>query len=103
VNRAELAQRIAAAVARVNGVARLTSAGPVEVATQFAGGKVAGLRMSGDDVEVHIAVDRFPVAPVAADVHEAVMAVLDAASEHRTVRVVVSDVDVATLPARTVR
>ena len=50
VDRAVLAAAVAAALARVPGVARLSPGTGVEVATQFAGGKVVGVGVRGDAV-----------------------------------------------------
>ncbi|MGW0435990.1 hypothetical protein ACWDV4_26025 [Micromonospora sp. NPDC003197] len=87
-----LASAVRDAVLAVPGVARLTSGGAIEVATQFSGGKVVGVRL-GDPVEVHVAVDRSPIIPVTEQVRAAVQAVLDRSGEHRPVEVVVDDID----------
>lgn len=87
-----LASAVRDAALAVPGVARLTSGGAVEVATQFPGGKVVGVRL-GNPVEVHVAVDRSPIIPVTERVRAAVRAVLDRSGEHRPVEVVVDDID----------
>jgi hypothetical protein len=99
VDRGELAREVSEAVAGVPGVSRLVSAGPVELATQFAGGSVPGVSLLGDRPEVHVAVSRLPVEPVADAAVRAAVAVLREHGDERPVRVVVVDVDVAGLPA----
>lgn len=89
----DLARSIADTVTDVPGVVGLTSADSgVEVATLFAGGKVVGLRLAEDAVEVHIVVDRVPLQPVADEVIAAVRRVLSAVGDDRPVWVVVADV-----------
>jgi len=91
-----LATAVREATLAVPGVAWLASTAAVEVATYFAGGKVVGVRLAGDTVEVHVVLDRLPVPPVASRVDQAVRQVLAAAGDPRPVRVVVEDVaDVA--------
>jgi len=87
-----LASAVRDAVLAVPGVARLTSGGAVEVATQFPGGKVVGVRL-GDPVEVHVAVDRSPIISVTEQVRAAVQAVLDRSGGSRPVEVVVDDIE----------
>jgi hypothetical protein len=64
----------------------------VEVSTQFSGGKVLGLRLTSDPVEVHIRADRVPLPPVAEAAATAARTVLAAAGDDRPVRVVVDDI-----------
>lgn len=88
-----LASAIRDAVLAVPGVARLAPGTAAEAATYFAGGKVVGVRLAGDPVEVHLVLDRLPVPEVAGRVDEAVRQVLARAGDPRPVRVVVEDVD----------
>ena len=57
----------------------------MEVATLFAGGKVIGLRLSGEVVEVHLVADRVPLPPIADKVAAAARRVLAAAGDDRAV------------------
>jgi hypothetical protein len=91
---ATLASAVRDAVLAVPGVARLLPGGPVEVATQFPGGKIPGIRL-GDAVEVHIAVDPVPIEPLAEQIRVAVRDVLARAGMDRPVEVVIDDVDLA--------
>jgi hypothetical protein len=91
-DRERLVSAVRDAVLAVPGVARLTTGGAIEVATQFAGGKVVGVRL-GNPVEVHVAVDRSPIIPVTDRVRAAVHAVLERSGEPRPVDVVVDDID----------
>jgi hypothetical protein len=92
VRREDVARAVADAATAVPGVAGLSSQGDVEISTQFAGGKVLGVRLRPDYAEVHIIADRGPLPDVAGDVVSAVAAVLEAAGEPRPVNVVVDDV-----------
>lgn len=96
-----LAGEVRDAVLGVPGVARLAPGSAVEVATQFAGGKVVGVRLAGPVVEVHVVVDALPIGPVADQVQGAAGRVLTAAGDPRPVRVVVTDVDDAAFTALT--
>jgi hypothetical protein len=101
VRREDLARSIADAVTEVPGVAALTSAdSSVEVATLFAGGKVVGLRLGEDTIEIHIVVNRVPVQPVANEAVAAARRVLSAIGDDRPVRVVVADIALDTLDRR---
>ncbi|GIG67639.1 hypothetical protein [Phytomonospora endophytica] len=97
-DRGAFAKELHDAIVKVPGVTRLVSSSPVEVATHFAGGRVAGLRLSGDVVEVHVAVDRVPVEPVAEKVRALVTERLAAEQDGRPVAVTVADLDLANLP-----
>ena len=92
VRREDLANAVADAARAVPGVARLNHEGLVEISTQFAGGKVLGVRLLGDRAEVHIVANRGPLPQVADNVVAAVSAVLDAAGEPRPVTVVIDDI-----------
>ena len=98
MSRAALARSLRDAVVRVPGVTRLAPGGTVEVSTQFAGGKVPGVRISGPTVEVHIAIGRLPVRQVADEVHEVAAQALRDAGDERPVRVVITDIDTESLP-----
>ncbi|MFC6015767.1 hypothetical protein ACFP2T_06140 [Plantactinospora solaniradicis] len=89
---ATIAAEVAAAVLAVPGVTRLTPGAGVEVATQFPGGKVTGIRL-GDPVEVHVEVDPVPIAPVAEQIRNAVREVLGRFGRGSSVEVVVEDID----------
>lgn len=89
---ATVAAEVAAAVLAVPGVIRLTSGTGVEVATQFPGGKINGVRL-GDPVEVHVEVDPVPIAPVAEQIRNAVREVLGRFGRRLSVEVVVEDID----------
>ena len=97
-----IARAVRDAVLAVPGVVRLTPGAPMEVSTQFPGGKVVGVRL-GDPVEVHVAVDRAPVVPVAERIRTAVREVLDRAGESRPVEVVVDDIEPVALTTITRR
>ncbi|HEY1178946.1 MAG TPA: hypothetical protein VGF17_22560 [Phytomonospora sp.] len=97
-DRGAFAKELHDAIVKVPGVTRLVAGSPVEVATHFAGGRVAGLRLSGDVVEVHVAVDRVPVEPVAEKVRAVVAKRLSAENDDRPVTVTVADLDLANLP-----
>jgi hypothetical protein len=96
MRREDLARAVAEAVTAVPGVAALVPGPPdrvtVEASTQFSGGKVIGLRLSTDPVEVHIRADRVPLPPVAEAAATAARTVLAAAGDDRPVRVIVDDV-----------
>jgi hypothetical protein len=107
VRREDLAHAAADAALAVPGVARLSPGngvlGPgtgVEVSTQFAGGKVLGVRLGGERAEVHIVADRVPLPPITDQVAAAVGAVLAAAGEPKPVTVVVDDLEAAAIDRR---
>ena len=62
--RGRLALAVAAAVDTVVGVRRTGGPG-VEVATQYPGGRVVGVRLGPDEVTVHIIAERLPLDTVA--------------------------------------
>ena len=62
--RGRLALAVAAAVDTVGGVRRTGGPG-VEVATQYPGGRVLGVRLGTDEVTVHIVAERLPLDAVA--------------------------------------
>lgn len=95
---ASLARELHDAVLSVPGVVRLASNSPIEVSTQFRGGKVPGLRVHGPTIEVHVEVGQLPLMSVTGAVHAAARKALSAAGDDRPVRVVVSAIDVASLP-----
>jgi hypothetical protein len=88
-----LATKVRDAALAVPGVARLATGTGVVVATYFAGGTVAGVRLAGESVQVHLVVDQLPVLPVADRVEAAVREVLAGADDPRPVQVMVEDVD----------
>jgi hypothetical protein len=88
-----LAAAVRTAVLAVPGVVRLApDAGGVEVATQFAGGKIPGIRL-GEVVAVHVDVAAVPIGPLAEQVRTAVRDVLGASGRCPPVEVVVHDID----------
>ena len=89
---ATVAAEVAAAVLAVPGVTRLIPGTGIEVATQFPGGKITGVRL-GDPVEVHVEVDPVPIAPVAERIRHAVQEVLGRFGRRLSVEVVVEDID----------
>jgi hypothetical protein len=98
-DRIALATSVRDAVLGVDGVAGLATGGPVEVATLYAGGKVAGVRLADDLVEVHVTVEAVPIGPLGERIGAAVRDVLKRAGADRPVEVVVDDVDLAALAA----
>ena len=84
----ELADAIAAAVTAVDGVAELHGGMFGEAATYLPGRRVAGVRLDGDDTEVHVSIlFGFPVRRVAEAVRDAVAPLVPGA-----VHVMVEDV-----------
>jgi hypothetical protein len=100
LDRGAVARAIAAGVANVPGVARLDPGTGVEVATQYPGGKVAGVAVRPDRVVVRVVLDRLPVEPVAGHVHMVVGTVLKAVGVSPPVELVVAGVDLDGLPGR---
>lgn len=88
----ELALAVRDAVTAVPGVRQVRAGSAVEVATQYPGGKVSGVRVSGEMVEVHVVVGRLPLQPVVGQARAAARAVLDRYGDPRPVTVVVVDV-----------
>ncbi len=97
--RGQLAGGIAEAVDAVVGARRSGGSG-VEIATQFAGGRVLGVRLAADEVAVHIVAEQLPLHDLVERVRSAATRALGAVGDPRTVAVVVDDVDVASLPGR---
>jgi hypothetical protein len=100
VRREDLAHAAADAALAVPGVARLSRGHGVEVSTQYAGGKVLGVRLGGERAEVHIVADRVPLPPITDQVAAAVGGVLAAAGEPKPVTVVVADIEAAAVDRR---
>ncbi len=106
--RGELALAVAAEVDALDGVRRagrsnVTAAAGVagtEVATQYPGGRVLGVRLSPEEVVVHIVAERVPAHRSADEVVSAGRRALDAAGDSRPVAVVVDNIDVDVLPGR---
>ena len=88
---------MAAAVDTVAGVRRTGGPG-VEVATQYPGGRVVGVRLGPDEVAVHLIAERFPLETVADAVHAAVGATLAELGDRRAVAVNIDDLDVTSMP-----
>jgi hypothetical protein len=98
VDRAALAASVASALTRVPGVARLSPGTGVEVATQFAGGKVVGVGVRDDAVIAHLVIDRLPLDQVARAARAAAESALaDLGAAHR-LDLVIDDVDLDRLP-----
>lgn len=100
VRREDLARSIAEAVAAVPGVAGLHPGFGVEVATLFSGGKVIGLRLGGERVELYITAGSADLQTVAHDAARAAARVLAAVGDRRPVDVVVADVLTEALRSR---
>jgi hypothetical protein len=98
VDRAVLAAAVATALARVPGVARLSPGSGVEVATQFAGGKVVGVGLRDDAVVAYLVVDRLPVDRVARAARVAGEAALADLGVARRLDLVIDDVELDQLP-----
>jgi hypothetical protein len=98
VDRAVLAAAVATALARVPGVARLSPGSGVEVATQFAGGKVVGVGLRDDAVVAYLVVDRLPVDRVARAARAAAEAALAGLGVARRLDLVIDDVELDQLP-----
>jgi hypothetical protein len=98
VDRAVLAAAVASALTRVPGVARLSPGTGVEVATQFAGGKVVGVGVRGDAIVAYLVVDRLPVDQVARAARAAGEATLADLGVARRLDLVIDDVDLDHLP-----
>ena len=87
---------------RVVGVRRTGGPG-VEVATQYPGGRVVGVRLGPDEVTVHIIAERLPLDTVADAVHAAVGAALAGLGDRRAVAVTIDDLDVSSMPGGRLR
>jgi len=92
---------MADAARAVPGVADVSSGSPVEVSTQFAGGKVLGVRLRDEFAEVHIVANRAPLHEVAEKVAQAVGSVLAAAGQPRPITVVIDDIAPEAMERRT--
>jgi hypothetical protein len=102
VDRAALAASVASALTQVPGVARLSPGTGVEVATQFAGGKVVGVGVRDDAVIAHLVIDRLPLDQVARAARAAAESALaDLGAAHR-LDLVIDDVDLDRLPPTSV-
>jgi hypothetical protein len=95
-DRGTIARAVAVAVA---GLARLTPGSGVEAATHFAGGKILGVVVADDRIEVHVAVRELPVAQAAERVREAARRALGALRAQRPIDVLVEDLDIDSLPS----
>jgi hypothetical protein len=99
VDRATLAQAVAAGVLAVPGVARLSSGRGVEAATLYPGGKVVGVVADDQAVRVHVVAGRLPLAPLVQEVRAAVAIVLAGLGAARVVDLVVEDLELDQLPS----
>jgi hypothetical protein len=100
--RGRVALAVATAVDRVVGVRRTGGSG-VEVATQYPGGRVIGVRLGPDEVTVHVIVERLPLETAADAVHAAVGATLAGLGDRRAVAVNIDDLDVSSMRGGQVR
>ena len=98
VDRAVLAASVASALTQVPGVARLSPGTGVEVATQFAGGKVVGVGVRDDAVVAHLVIDRWPLDQVARAARAAAETALADLGVARRLDLVIDDVDLDRLP-----
>ena len=98
VDRAVLAASVASALTQVPGVARLSPGAGVEVATQFAGGKVVGVGVRDDAVVAHLVIDRLPLDQVARAARAAAETALADLGVARRLDLVIDDVDLDRLP-----
>lgn len=92
-----VATAVATAVDGVNGARRTVGAG-IEVATQYRGGRVVGVRLGDHRIETHIVVEGPDVIGVVDNVHASVRQALDSLGDRRAVAVVVDDVDLGAPP-----
>jgi hypothetical protein len=92
VRREDLAKSVEDAVTATPGVAALHPGFGVEVATYYSGGKVVGVSLGGETVDVYVTADRVPLREVADAAAAAAARVLAAAGDRRPVNVVVADV-----------
>jgi len=97
--RRAIADSVAAAVDEVPGVRRTFGSGVVECSTLYPGGRVEGVALGDDVVQVCVALARLPVPKVAAEVAAAAWEALTALGDGRRVDVVVDDLDLDELPA----
>jgi hypothetical protein len=84
-----VAESVATIVSAHDGVARLAAGRFGEVATYLPGRRITGVRVSDDDVEVHIVARNVPLPRLGRDVSAAVAAV----AGPRRVTVFVDDID----------
>jgi hypothetical protein len=94
--RGRLALAVAAAVDTVEGARRADETN--SDSTQYAGGRVAGIRLGEDEICVHIVAESLPLDPLVETVRLAAVAASRGAGDERPVRVAVDDLDVAKLP-----
>jgi hypothetical protein len=99
VDRATLAQAVAAGVLAVPGVARLSGGRGVEAATLYPGGKVVGVVADDQAVRVHVVAGRLPLGPLVREVRAAVAIVLAGLGAARVVDLVVEDLELDQLPS----
>jgi hypothetical protein len=99
IDRAILAQAVAAGVLAVPGVARLSGGRGVEAATLYPGGKVVGVVADDQAVRVHVVAGRLPLGPLVREVRAAVAIVLAGLGAARVVDLVVEDLELDQLPS----
>jgi hypothetical protein len=99
VDRATLAQAVAAGVLAVPGVARLSGGRGVEAATLYPGGKVVGVVADDQAVRVHLVAGRLPLGPLIQEIRAAVTIVLVALGAARGVDLVIEDLELDQLPS----
>jgi len=100
MRREDLAHAMANAVTAVPGVAGLHPGFGVEVATYFTGGKVTGIRLAGERVEVYLVVKGRNLRAIADAARAAAQQVLTAAGDQRPADIVVADIAAESLDRR---
>jgi hypothetical protein len=101
--RAQLAAAVAEAVIRVPGVERLSRGSGQEAAVQYAGGKVLGVRITDQQIAVHVLLNRLPLAPVVAMIRSRIDEVVACRTDGGavpTIDVLVEGVELDHLPRR---
>ncbi|GAA2530007.1 hypothetical protein [Pilimelia columellifera] len=89
-----LAAALSAAAEAVPGVGRLVPGdGATYVSTQYPGGRIDGVRLGADRVELYVSVDRLPAQPVADTVAATATRILRAHQDQRPLHVVVADIE----------
>ena len=98
VERVAVAQAVAAAVAGVPGVARLSGGAGIEAATLYPGGKVTGVKVADHRVAVHLVASQLPLPALVGEVRAAARAALASLGFEHSIDVVVESLDLDQLP-----
>jgi hypothetical protein len=96
--RGDVAEALAEAVDALGLVSR-TGGDGVEIATHYAGGKVLGVKLTGDRVTIHVVAERLPLGQSAEAVHATCRSVLERFALDWPVELVIDDLDVDGLPS----